>query len=289
MYNRTKGGKVMLILNRIENETHFSDGEQVVADYVLSHAREVVKMTIHELAAAAYTSAATITRFCHRLNMDGFADFKVLLASDLASFNISKDRIATDLPFGAGSSAASIMDSILNLNYQSMQDTFNHLDQDQIERVALRISQSPHIYLYGTGQSLIQALEFQYKLYRIGIDTQLEMNTGFQLMKTATQPEDSLTILISYYGSGSDNLRIAEHLHARGLKYILITGPNENPLCKFADEVIHVPPQEELVTKMASYSSRTAIQLVLDLLYAMIFSFDYEKNTGVVEKTTFVR
>lgn len=277
----------MLLMNRIKNEEHFSDSEQVVADYVLKNAKAVVSMTIHELAAEVFTSAATITRFCRRLNTDGFSDFKVLLARDLSSFSISKDRISTDLPFGANQSAATIMDSILNLNYQSMQDTYNHLDQEQIERISSLIFKSPHIYLYGMGQSLIQALEFQYKLYRIGIDAHLEMNAGFQLMKSATQPSDSLTILISYYGTGPENLRLVESLSERNLPYILITGPEENPLCPLALEVIHVPPQEELVTKMASYSSRTAIQLVLDLIYALVFSYDYEKNTGVVEDMSF--
>lgn len=279
----------MLITDRIKNEEHFTDSEQVVADYVLAHVREVTSMTIHDLASAAYTSAATITRFCHRLHIDGYMEFKILLARDLSSFSISRDRIATDLPFGAGQSAASIMDSILNLNYQAMQDTFNHLDQAQIERVAQMIFASPHLYLYGTGQSLIQALDFQYKLYRIGIDAQLEMNTGFQLMKTATQALDSMSLIISYYGTNTDNLRIAQHLVDRGIKFILITGPEENPLCALAHEVIHVPPQEELVTKMASFSSRTAIQLVLDLLYAMIFSYDYERNTDVVGGSSFVK
>lgn len=279
----------MLLINKIKNEVRFSESERVIAQYVLENAREVVSMTIHELAAAAFTSAASITRFCHRLNLDGYAEFKVLLAGDISSFKISEDRIATDLPFQANQSAAKIMDSILNLNYQAMQDTYNHLDQSQIERIAQMIFASPHLYLYGTGQSLIQALDFQYKLYRIGIDSHLEMNTGFQLMKTATQPLDSLSIIISYYGTTEENLRIAEHLISRGLKYILITGPYENPLCDLASEVIHVPPQEQLVTKMASYSSRTAIQLVLDLLYALIFSYDYVKNTGVVAETTFVR
>lgn len=279
----------MLILNRIKNESHFSESEKVVANYILENPRKILSMTIHELAAEAFTSAATITRFCHRLNVDGFAEFKVILAGDISSLKISEDRIATDLPFEANQSAAKIMDSILNLNYQAMQDTYNHLDQNQIERIARMLFESPHLYLYGTGQSLIQALDFQYKLYRIGIDSHLEMNTGFQLMKTATQPKDSISLLISYYGTNDENLRIAEHLVARGIKYILITGPDDNPLCELASEVVHVPPQEELVTKMASYSSRTAIQLVLDLLYAMIFSYDYDKNTSIVGETTFIR
>ncbi|WZU00662.1 SIS domain-containing protein [Erysipelothrix sp. D19-032] len=76
-------------------------------------------------------------------------------------------------------------------------------------------------------------------------------------MKTHTQPKDSLAIVISYYGTSINNLRIMTSLKDRNVPIVLITGPNDNPLVPLADEVIHVAPQEELMTKMASFSSRT--------------------------------
>lgn len=62
----------------------------------------------------------------------------------------------------------------------------------------------------------------------------------------------------------------------------MITGPKTNPLCDYADEVVHVPPQEELIKKMASFSSRAAIQLVIDIIYAYVFSFNYDKNSQML-------
>lgn len=34
--------------------------------------------------------------------------------------------------------------------------------------------------------------------------------------------------------------------------------------------------------KMASFSSRAAIQLVIDIIYAYVFSFNYEKNSQML-------
>ena len=89
--------------------------------------------------------------------------------------------------------------------------------------------------------------------------------------------------MISYYGKGEENFKIMKKLKSRGIEVILITGPDKNRLSMLADEVVHVPTSEKLLTKMASYSSRTAIQLVLDLLYALIFSLDYDIFAQIVE------
>ena len=273
----------MLLVDRLKKQEKFSDTEKSIARYILEHPKEVMSLTIHELSHLAFTSPASISRFCVKLGVSGFSDLKMKLSLELSSFSVSGDRIATDLPFTQNQSAHEIMSSILQLNYQTMDDTFKNLDQIQMERIAKMIFKSSHIYLYGRGQSLIQALDFQYKLFRVGIDCNLESHNGFQLMKSSTQPVGSMALMISYYGVGDENFKIMKNLKSRGIKVILITGPETNRLSILADEVVHVPPSEKLLTKMASYSSRTAIQLVLDLLYALIFSLDYNKFAQIVE------
>ena len=273
----------MLLFNQLKNYENFSDTEDKISEYILENAKEVTNMTIQDLAKATYSSPSTISRFCQKLNVEGFSEFKVKLASEMGNYQNQDTRIEDDLPFSQNQAPKEIIQSIYNLNLQSLSDTYNHLDFDQLQRVAIMINQSPHLYLYGTGQSLILAQDFQYKLYRIMKDCHLETQVGFQHTKAYTQPQDSVTMIISYYGKNINNLRIMKYLHEKKIPVILITGPNTNPLCQYASEVIHVPAQEQLMKKMASYSSRTAIQLVLDFIYALIFALDYEHNQKIVE------
>lgn len=273
----------MLLFNQLKNYENFSDTEDKISEYILENAKEVTNMTIQDLAKATYSSPSTISRFCQKLNVEGFSEFKVKLASEMGNYQNQDTRIEDDLPFSQNQAPKEIIQSIYNLNLQSLSDTYNHLDFDQLQRVAIMINQSPHLYLYGTGQSLILAQDFQYKLYRIMKDSHLETQVGFQHAKAYTQPKDSVTMIISYYGNNINNLRIIKYLHEKKIPVILITGPNTNPLCQYASEVIHVPAQEQLMKKMASYSSRTAIQLVLDFIYALIFALDYEHNQKIVE------
>ncbi|MDE8304682.1 MurR/RpiR family transcriptional regulator [Erysipelothrix rhusiopathiae] len=274
----------MLLINRIKNSTQLSDTESKIAQYILENPQLVTQLTIHELSETTYASASTITRFCRKMKTEGFSDFKVKLASELSSFSITENRIRDDVPFKKNQTSAEIVQSILSLNYQSMNDTYNNMDLEQLDRIAHKIYHTPHIYLYGSGQSLILAQDFQYKLFRIELDCNLETSLGFQSLKANTQPLDSIALIISYYGQNEHNKTIVDSLVERNIPYILITGPLNNPLCTHASEVVHVSPQEELVTKMASFSSRTSMQLVLDFIYALIFAIDYEKNQKIIEK-----
>ncbi|AMC94666.1 RpiR family transcriptional regulator [Erysipelothrix larvae] len=267
----------MLLTDRLKEAEAFSDSEKVIAAYILENPHKTTNMTIHDLAEATYSSAATITRFCRKVKTDGFSEFKILLASELSTSNLTRTRIHDNVPFAPNDSSNTVVKNILNLNIQAMMDTYNKLDIHELEEVAKLLVETERIHVYGSGQSLLIAQDFQYKLLRIGVSVTVETQNGFQLMSSLTQSPDSVAFVVSYYGSSGENIRIMQALKKNGVKTILLTGPQENPLSKLADKVIHVPPQEELIHKMAAFSSRAAMQLVIDLLFALMFSLNYDK------------
>lgn len=273
----------MLLIDKLQDSESFSDSELKIAAYIIHNSQEVIGMTIYQLADKTYASTATVTRFCRKLGTDGFTDFKIQLAKELNTFSLSDERIGQDTPFTKVDSPKAIAQNILNLNIQSTLDTYNHLDIEQLLFISKKIVQANSVYLYGSGQSLILAEEFQYKLLRIGISASVAPQSGFQSMISSAQPKDSIAIMISYYGTNTINKNILEALESKAITSVLITGPNENPLSKIAHETVHVPSHEVLTSKMASYSSRAAMQLVIDIIYALVFSFDYDKNTEYIK------
>ena len=56
-----------------------NDTELIVYNYIVKNVGLVLKMNIRELAAQSHVSTATITRFCHKLDCDGFVEFKIEL------------------------------------------------------------------------------------------------------------------------------------------------------------------------------------------------------------------
>ena len=58
----------------------FFEQEKKIANYILQNHKDVVNMTISELAEASGTSVATISRFCRKCDVDGFHHLKIGLA-----------------------------------------------------------------------------------------------------------------------------------------------------------------------------------------------------------------
>ena len=70
--------------------------ERKLADYVIEAPREVLDLSMTEVAARAGVSQPTIARFCHALGFSGFREFKIRLAcasSWIAAATLSEDRL----------------------------------------------------------------------------------------------------------------------------------------------------------------------------------------------------
>lgn len=64
-------------IDNLKAAVGFSDTEKEIANYILQRGYEIEKMSINELAAAAYTSPATIVRFCKKVGVKGYLEFRI--------------------------------------------------------------------------------------------------------------------------------------------------------------------------------------------------------------------
>ena len=62
-----------MIIEKLMRQADFTDVEKSIADYLLQNGYEVKNMSISDLAKRTYSSPATITRFCRKLDLDGYA------------------------------------------------------------------------------------------------------------------------------------------------------------------------------------------------------------------------
>ena len=62
-----------------EQISKLNDTELIVYNYIVKNVNKVLNMNIRELALESHVSTATITRFCHKLDCDGFVEFKIEL------------------------------------------------------------------------------------------------------------------------------------------------------------------------------------------------------------------
>ncbi|MDA7963637.1 MurR/RpiR family transcriptional regulator, partial [Ruegeria sp.] len=101
------------VLRRTNGE--FAPREQRVADFVMENLEAVSQMVIADLAEACNVSTPTVIRFCRTLGCDGYRDFKIKLARNVAvsmqylapsqESSAPRDNSPVDLVVGALNSA----------------------------------------------------------------------------------------------------------------------------------------------------------------------------------------
>lgn len=275
----------MLILNQFKDKKRFTSVEWEIIDYITKNLKEVLHMTADELAGVTYTSTASIIRLCQKLGLKGYKEFKVQLATEINSFHINGERIREDIPFKKTDSNQETVKKLLNLNYQALTDTYNNLDMEKLNKVAKMISEYNDLSIFGTGSSYLIAADFYGKILRIGMNVHLDSMPGFSHMRSVSQSSNTLAMFVSYYGRQKNHLKVAEMLKNRNIPIILITGPDVGPLCKYATEIIHASVYEPY-SKVGAYSSRTAMQFILDSIFSLIFLSHYEKNVKIIDNRT---
>ena len=75
-----------MMLSQVEEmRDQLRPSERKLADYVIEAPREVLDLSMTEVAARAGVSQPTIARFCHALGFSGFREFKIRLAQGIAA------------------------------------------------------------------------------------------------------------------------------------------------------------------------------------------------------------
>lgn len=274
----------MILIDQLRTQENFSYTEIIIANYILDHLKTVPEMTISTLAENTFCSIATISRFCKKLKYANFNTFKLELATQNYSDISSTKRVAYDFPFDEHQSKEQIAETVLQLSHQTLYDSAKHIDLESIIQAARLISQSDQIDIYANGNSLVTAIDLHNKLLWMGKNSHLEMIRGFHTIKAQSSSNKRIAIIISYYGTGQTNIKIAKLLHQTKTPYLLITGPKLNPLCVHASVVISVTPLEDNISKMAPISSRIAMTYASDLLYSLLFSLDFNKNKKTIHE-----
>lgn len=69
------------ILIKMAEIRDLTPSERHVVEYILDHYKEVCSMGIVELGEKTFTSTTTVKRFCRKLGIDSYTDFRMLLSA----------------------------------------------------------------------------------------------------------------------------------------------------------------------------------------------------------------
>ena len=263
--------------------SYLTPSEQKVAGYILNYPEQSVGLSIVELADLSGASKAAIIRFCKTLGFDGYREFALKIATDIAvSMENEQDDGYTDIQ--VGDDLETLIRNVSHNNKKSIDDTLEVLDAEEMRRAIEVLHVAGRIDFYGVGASGIIAQDAQQKFMRINRYANAYTDTHLQATAATLLSPGDAAVFISYSGETRDIIDTHSLAKKAGATTIAITRYGNSTLSGKADIRLHISSPETSMRSAAS-SSRIAQLNIIDILFTGIATLDYPKIKKYLDRT----
>lgn len=242
----------------------FTAAERRIAEAILDTPTTAVTWSISDAARIAGVSEPSITRFCRRLNCEGFPDFRLKLAQQIAVDQRTAPRNVEN-----GDPYAGIVDDIFNRAVASIGEARLDLDLDVLKAAVALLAGARRVDVYGYGGSGFLAGEAQHRLASLGIASVAYSDPTLQMISAPRlTPKDALFAL-SFTGGTSyliANLEIARKTGTR----ILAISPGNSVVASLADVNINLNAYRQSMGRLAMPIGRAPMYILLDVLFELL-------------------
>jgi len=235
--------------------------EYKVGDYVLRHPHEAVALSITGLADACGVSNTTVSRFCQRIGLDGYRQFKISLARESGSpENLIYVEVVPE------DTLASVAQKIFAINIQALRDTQRVLNMDVLEQVVAALLHAHRVDIYATGGAAVAAQELHFKCIQLGLNASAFPDSQMQIMSAASLAAGDVGLGISHSGMQWQVVEALKKAKAGGGTTVAMTSYPGSPVALAADLVLYTASPGAAIV-YAPPSVRNAQLAIVDLLY----------------------
>lgn len=253
--------------------------EQRIADFILSNPREVIYMSVTELAEKCGVGDGTVVRFAQDIGLSGYQELKLILSRDLNSpFEYVLEDVSPE------DSLEDIVRKITNRNLKAIADTTQLIDMNSLNRAIEVISKARRVEFYGVGASGFTALEAKYKFLRIGVLCDALTDPHLQAMSASTLTPQDVAVGISHSGATKDTIESIKVAKNAGATTVCITNFARSPITEFTDIVLLTASPEAPLTSGTIRSIVSQLH-ILDLLFTGVAMRLGEHALKYTEKT----
>lgn len=262
----------------------FTKAEKKVADFILQNPREVLFMSITDLAEACDVGDTSVFRFCKTMELKGYQEFKMMLSlslheADEGDMNQFAGNISLDDSF------AELAQKVLNTNVNALTETYSLLNPESFLGAIDYLHEAKRIFFFGVGASLLTALKATNKFLRIEPKVYCVQDSHMQAMVASTMTEDDVAVLFSYSGATKDTIHVAEIAKKTGARIICITRFVKSPLTSYADLVLLCGANEGPL-QGGSTSAEISQLFLIDMLYSEYYRRYFDVCSKNNEKTS---
>lgn len=267
----------MLIIEQMKSG-HFSDAEQTLVDYMTENPQLLENMTTTALAQITHTNPTSLIRVAKKLGFKGWTDLKEAFLKEWHYLNSNYNSIDANLPFEKQDNLLSIANKLATLEHNTIQDTLSLLDYQNLMQAQEKLLKAKEIKIFGSHTNAMISQDFVTKMRRINRNVSIASTFHYIDYEAYHSTEDTCAIVISYTGENDIMLKCIDILRERGSSIISLTSIGDNTISKLSDVTLHITTREKLYSKIANFTSNTSIIYLLNLLYAVVFTHDYDAN-----------
>ncbi len=232
---------------------NMTQAEKGIADFFVNNT-EMIDFSSKNISKLLYVSEATISRFAKKCGYKGYREliysYEKALLEDLQDRDIS------------------LLTRRVKSNYSKLLDeSFEILDEGQINRIAAMLHQKNRVYVYGMGNSGYAAREFQLRFMRLGLLVEAVTDSQMIQMSAALVDETSLIIAISLGGKTKEVMKAVKISKQNHAGVILITSNHSVMEEKYCDEILYVAAAKNL-DGGTTISPQFPILIMIDIFYS---------------------
>lgn len=249
-----------------------------MANYFLSHLRELPFQTTSEISIESGVSEPTIIRFVRLLGYKGFVDFRNELQRKLKEEFLPTERFQGDIL--VNKDIENIANSMLEMEINNLQETLKGIDLGELEEIVKTIVTAKTKYIIGlrTSSGAAHALGRILSHILPNVVTILDGDNRMYENLRAIGKQDVL-ITISYPRYLKNTVEAIQFVKLRNATTIAITDSKLTHAAQMS--MYHIIAHSNSQTSINSY---TACFFVINLLTASIMKFHSGKEMKAVLK-----
>jgi DNA-binding MurR/RpiR family transcriptional regulator len=259
-----------------------SDSERKVAEYVLREPKKTLHFNVSELARQSGSSQAAVVRFCKRIGLGSFNNFKIRLAKDV--FHDSDERFIPDLDLESEASPSRVIQNVIGRSQRGLSLLGSILDVSSVQAAVAAILGSTMTALFGVGASGVVAYDFLQKLLRVGIPAIYTADTDLQVTAASSLRPTDTAFVVSYSGENASMIEVVRQAREVGASVISLTMDSPNTIRSLSTISLLVPASERIY-RQGAVTSRINQLTVIDILYSIIVSHDLDSSIAAIERT----
>lgn len=256
----------------------FFETEKKIGNFIIHHPKEIVDMTVGELAKECQVSEASVSRFCKKIDMKGFHHLKISIAKEMVSQSeddelsnhISVDDLEQSLKNILANKVAELTQTVSMMNSENLQD------------ILKRINNAHNVLFAAVGNTVPVAMDGAYKLNQIGISAVSTPVWETQLAYGYTLSPDDVVIAISNSGESTGVINILEAAKQKKATTISITNSEKSTIAKISDYHITTATREKLFLDEYRFS-RVSATMVIEVLYLFLTSMRKEAYDSIIQ------